>query len=234
MKPNITLQKTSEKILIGAEHHLTYFTQLDMAEYLTGQRKRVKSVEYHLPRLVADGKLVSCKYGRKHIYAFKSKQGIQFNHIRHDLICTQLMLKFQKQCHVEVVSERLFREARSWFYIIPDWAILLSKTVILCEFSTHDNFSRTSLMKKKLTHYRTHLHKFESYFETDIIVLFIFEIPQFEIKQFVKANLNQTETFFYFTNLKTFLGTDSQALLSTPIYLWGGDGNIYPLSNNDK
>ncbi len=147
-------------------------------------------------------------------------------------MCTQLMLKFQKLCGVEIVSERFFQQARNWFQPIPDWAALCRHTVLLCEYSTNDNFSRTALMKKKLVQYRTYLYQFESYFESEIIVLFIFDARRFEVKNFVNEHTRPTDTFFYFTDLNTFNSVEATVQLSSPIYLWGGDGQSYPLSHH--
>jgi hypothetical protein len=232
MYKNMSSQKTEQKILIGAENHLALFTQLDMAEYLTGQRVRAKSVEYNLPRLVKSKKLLSYRVGRKLVYSFQNKQSNQFKHIQHDLMCTQIMLKFQKLCGVEVVSERFFRQSRNWFQLIPDWAVLCRHTVLLCEYSTQDNFNRTALMKKKLAQYRTHLFQFESYFESEIIVLFIYAARRFEVKSFVKNHAKSSDTFIYFTDLKSFNSVEATVQFSSPIYLWGGDGQRYPLSNH--
>lgn len=219
------------KILCAAEHHLLWFEQKDLVEWLTGSRKRLKVVEYHLPRLVANGKLTAIRYGKKLVYRINHPQLVGSSHLEHDLICTKLMIRLGAHDEGAVVSELFFLEEKEQFRCIPDWAVLYPSMVLLCEFSTADNFRRTRLMCKKLKAYRQYLSRFTDYFENDVSVLFILDAPKHKMKHFIQKHVVLNDTIFYFTNLETMLSVPKAELLTSPFYIWGGDGQEYSLTS---
>ena len=168
--------------MYAVEHHLLWFDQKDMAEWLTGERKRVKAVEHHLPRLVAQDKLIAVRYGKKLVYRVNRPHYNGVHHLAHDLMCTKLMILFGTQKAGEIVSELFFLEEKERFGCIPDWAVQYLSMVLLCEYSTADNFRRTRIMSQKLQAYRKYLSRFADYFDSDVSVLFIFDAPRNNVR----------------------------------------------------
>ncbi|MBK8903128.1 MAG: hypothetical protein IPM53_18215 [Anaerolineaceae bacterium] len=220
------------KILCAAKNHLLLFTQKDMAEWLTGSRKRVKAVEKLLPQLVVKKKLKAVRYGRKLVYRLnhpRLQNGI--THLEHDLMCTKLIILFGAQEIGEIVSELFFLEQKEQFCCVPDWAVLFPNMVMLCEYSTSDNFRRTHLMRKKLKAYRKHLFRFIDYFDNDVSVLFILDAPRHKVNQFALDNAVPNDRFAYFTDLASVLQAPKSELLTTPLFIWGGDGQEKSLTS---
>lgn len=220
------------RILCAAENNLLWFTQKDLTEWLTGSFERKRFVEKLLPQLVAEKKLKAARHGKKLVYRLNHSQLRHgTSHLEHDLMCTQLIIRFGKQERGEIVSELFFLEQKERFACIPDFAVLYHKMVMLCEYSTADNFRRTKLMNGKLKAYRKHLFWFADYFENDVSVLFIFDAPRHKVKQFVQAYTSFKDTCFYFIDLASLLQTPKDKLLTAPLFIWSGDGKAYPLSS---
>ena len=219
--------KNKERILVIAEHYLSWFHQRDLAEAMTGERKRVKAVEYHLPRLVKSKQLTAVQDSKRLAYKYGRQNGKAKTHLKHDLMCTRCALKFLLQGEGEIVNERFFQESKELFGLVPDWAVLFRRSVLLCEYSTADNFGRKRLMKRKIKQYKNALPIFEDFFEMPAIILFILETSQYEVKRF--AGEDEADSSFYFTDLASFMDTSHTQVLDVPIYLWGGDGKNHPL-----
>ena len=217
--------------MCAAENHLLWFDQKDMAEWLIGARKRAKFVEYHLPKLVAQKKLIAVQFGRKLVYRVYRPHNNGIHHLTHDLMCTKLIIRFGNQNAGEIVSELFFLEEKERFGCIPDWAVLYSSMVLLCEFSTADNFRRTHIMSRKLQAYRKYLHRFINYFDTDVSVLFIFDAPRNKVREFATIYAIPDDPFFYFTDLTSLKEAPKAKLLTSPLYIWGGDGGSYTLTS---
>ena len=160
MNTSIITPKNKERILNIAEHYLSWFYQLDLAEAMMGERKRVKAVEYHLPRLVNRNQLTAVRHGRRLAYKYGRKNSHLKNTLQHDLMCTQIILKFLLHGEGEIVGERFFQEDKDTWGLVPDWAVLFKNTVLLCEYSTADNFSRKNLMRRKIKQYKKYLPVF--------------------------------------------------------------------------
>lgn len=219
-------------ILLAAEHHLLWFDQKDMAEWVTGTRRRVNAIEKYLPRLVERKKLKAVRYRKKLVYRLNHPHlRNSTSHLEHDLMCTKLMIRFGAQETGEIVSELFFLEQKKLFGCIPDWAVLYPNMVMLCEYSTSDNFRRTRLMRQKLRSYRRYLDRFTGFFENDVSVLFIMDAPRHKVKQFTEATIVSTDTFFYFTDLASVLQVPKAKLLTSPLFIWGGDGQAKSLTS---
>ena len=224
--------KNQIKIKVAAENHLLWFSQKDLTEWLTGSCKRKSSVEKSLPKLVTERKLKARRHGKKLVYRVNHpclRSGP--THLEHDLMCTKLILRFGRQEWGEIVSELFFLEQKERFGCIPDFAILYPNMVMLCEYSTADNFRRTKLMRSKLKAYRKHLFRFANYFENDVSVLFIFDAPRHKVKQFALDHAVPNDYFAYFTDLQSVLQVPKPELLSTPLFIWGGDGQARTLTS---
>lgn len=217
-------------ILLAAEHHLLWFDQKDMAEWVTGTRRRVNAIEKYLPRLVERKKLKAVRYRKKLVYRLNHPHlRNSTSHLEHDLMCTKLMIRFGAQETGEIVSELFFLEQKKLFGCIPDWAVLYPNMVMLCEYSTSDNFRRTRLMRQKLTAYRQYLSRFMDYFNNDVSLLFIFDAPSHKVQQFANLYAVPSDTFVYFTSLASLLQAPPDALLTSALFIWSGDGQAYSL-----
>ena len=198
-----------------------------MVEAITGERKRLKAVEYHLPRLVESKQLTAVRDGKRLVYKYGNKNGKAKTNLKHDLMCTQIILRFLLQDEGEVVNEQFFQESKDIFTLIPDWAVLFRRSILACEYSTANNFSRKPLMRQKIKQYKKALPIFEDFFEVPAVVMFIFDVPRYEVKRFVDEN--ETGNSFYFTDLASFMNLPKGKELGESIYIWGGDGKSYPL-----
>lgn len=220
------------RILCAAEHHLLWFDQKSLTEWLTGSRDRKNYIEKELPKMVAEKKLKAVRYGKKLVYRFnhpRLRNGTA--HLEHDLICTKLIIRFGAQDSGEIVSELFFLEQKERFGCIPDWAVLYPAMVLLCEFSTADNFRRTHLMRQKLRSYRRYISRFVDYFDNDVSILFVLDAPRHKVKQFAKSHAVPDCTFVYFTDLASLLEVSKAELLTSKIFIWGGDGQLYSLTS---
>ena len=114
--------------------------------------------------------------------------------------------------------------------MVPEWAIRYSNgKMLLFEFSTADNASRTSLMAAKVNKYLDNLHAIARDFQAEVVVLFVMDIPRVKVEQFVAGTIPADPIFFI--DYRTFMTVHAGEVLTAPVYIWGGDGNTYPLSN---
>jgi hypothetical protein len=56
-------------------------------------------------------------------------------------------------------------------------------------------------------------------------VLFVLDVPKYAVPSFF-----QQDEAFYFVDLDSFMNVEEGEQLAAPIYVWGGDGNKYPLT----
>jgi hypothetical protein len=202
----------------------------DFTAWFTGEWKRWKRTEYNLPRMVDKGALKGVRHGKRLAYTVPGKRGRYAADVGHGLISTKALLRFKLSGDGEFVSERTFREigAKS----VPEWALIRpSRTMLLFEYSTADNFRRGQLMRKKLAAYRKHLAGIEASFGANGLVLFIFDAPGQRVKAFAQQQSQNLEPF-YFVDLEAFMAVEIGRQLTAPIYFWGGDGQSYPLTSD--
>ena len=119
----------------------------------------------------------------------------------------------------EIIPERYFRG----FGIVPEWGIKYSESLLLFEFCTRDNASRSGLVNQKVAMYQKNLPNIEERFGGQGTVLFVLDIPREKIKP--------TGEFCFFTDYETFKTVPYSQQLTASIYIWGGDGKTYPLRN---
>jgi len=86
-------------------------------------------------------------------------------------------------------------------------------------------------MQKKADQYRSGIRSIEDYFEAKALVLFVLDVPQHSVKRTAQKLCSNGEQF-YFVDLQTFMGVEIGKQLSAPIYIWGGDGEKYPLTQS--
>lgn len=196
--------------------------QVDFTAWFTGEwNPRNKNTESVMPRLVEANKLQTMLWGNKLIYTTSKRASSK--HVPHGLACTRVMILLKHSTEGEFVSEKYFRATR--FPIVPEFALRTEKKALLVEFSTSDNFKRSSVMRDKITRYRQSLPKFADTFGVQPLVLFIVEAPRFAAIRLARSG----DENFYFVDAKSYLSLPMGNQLTAPIYIWGGDGQTYPL-----
>jgi hypothetical protein len=200
-------------------------TKEHFIEWFTGRTNRHRRTEVILPRLVRSGKIVSATYGKRKVYASKSRarSGI---YIDHGLGCTEGLIRIvraRKDC--TVVPERHFRGIGS----VPEWGVVYpNQKMLLFEFSTKNNFEHPWVMANKINRYRENLPKIEEKFSSQAVVLFVLDINRARVESFIKRKYPVGDKFF-FTDYETFRSVEPAKQITEKIYLWE-DGGVYPLS----
>lgn len=220
-----TLTPTQQEYLKVAELFL-WAEAKDFTYWFTGQWKRWKRTEYNLPRMVEKGALTTVRRGKSLIYSSGKRRANNTADIEHGLICTKCLLRFKAAKEGEFISENFFRALN--LGCVPEWGVIYETTLLAFEYSTADNFRRTRLMKKKIDQYRISLNKFDSHFEKNTVVLFLFDASQHQVK-FFGEKYGKYERF-YFCDLDSFKKVKIGKQLAAPIYYWL-DGKRYPLTS---
>lgn len=228
-RPSLTPMKrltpTQEEYRKVAELFL-WATQRDFTQWFTGEAKPWKRTQYNLPRMVRKGALTAVRYGKKLVYSTGKKRAGNTADIEHGLICTESLLRFKSARVGDFIPESFFRTIN--LGCVPEWGVIYGNTLVVYEYCTFDNFRRTRLMKKKVNTYRKSKAKFETYFDKNLIVLFVFETFRYSVINFVEKNGNGS--FIYFCDLRTFMSVDAGKQLTSNIYLNGADCVSYPLT----
>lgn len=235
MKALTPLQK--EYLEVASIFH--WATRDHFVIWFTGEPGRHKRTERVLPALVKKGKLGAIRFGRKLIYAIPEFVKIQppFGtfpiHPVHGLGCTEglvRMIRSRNDC--EIVPERFFRKAK--LGSVPEWGVLYPEgKMLLYEFSTESNFYLRGNIKRKITRYRKSLSKINDLFIAESIVLFVLDVPRWDIKQFIEQIKPVGESFF-FTDYQNFKEVPLGEQTRAPIYIWGEDGNYYSLKGDEN
>ena len=213
-----------QEYLKVAEYFL-WATQKDFTAWFTGEWKRWERTEHNLPLLVKSKHLKAVRYGRKLVYTLPTNRKTYKADIPHGLVSTKALLRFKLSKDGKFISERFLREVG--FKKVPEWAVIWEDIILCFEYGTADNFRRTRLMKKKINQYRTSLERIGDFFNTQPIVLFVFDAPRYKVKYF--ADRYGRHYSFYFIDLDSFRAARRGEQLSIP-YIWGGDGKNYPLT----
>lgn len=201
------------------EHYLIWFT---------GKLDRHKRTEVMLPRLAKKGKLKVIRRGRKLYYACpRISRKIDMDKLDHGLGCTEGLVRFwRSRMDCTVIPEKSFRG----FGIVAEWGILYpNKKLLLFEFCTADNTQRASMIQNKVKRYYNLLPLISEKYEGEGFVVFVLDMPKAYVEDYVKEKLPIGEEFL-FTDYETFKSVPVGFQLSAPIYLWGIDGERYPIS----
>jgi hypothetical protein len=221
--------------------------------WFTGTTKRHRRTESVLNRLVKRNRLRAVRYGKRLIYSvprrLKGKTLDELSgltKVPHGLACTESLVRvFRSRMDGEVIPERFFYGCGS----VPEWGIRYPNgKMILFEFSTRSNFLFTNLMNGKINAYARHIQKIEEKFQSKAIVLFVIDVPRPTVERYVGSLGRDVGSVagvpapypgdrfpsdpFFFTDYKTFLDVPIGRALFTPIYFWGHDGSVYPLSKD--
>ena len=196
--------------------------------WLTGEVKRHHRTEKMLLRLVRKGKLVAKNDGRKVIYTVPRRKNNR--DVRHGLACTEALVRFYRSKEGIVIPEHKFTRQQNG--VVPEWGIKYpGGMMVLFEFCTYDNFKRGAV-KSKVKRYLKNLYNIESKFQAEAFVVFVIDIDNWAVQDFVLKNMPIGEQFF-FTGYDNFLKSPIGEQLDTSIYIWGEDGNKYPLRRKD-
>jgi hypothetical protein len=194
-----------------AEHYVLWFT---------GSLERHHRTETILPRLIKKGKLKCTPYHKILVYNVPrlTKGLYEEFQIEHGLGCTEGMVRFWlSNKNVTIVPERKFK----FNGIRPEWGMIFpNNKLLLYEFCTRNNATRSDVVKSKITRYQKVLD--EKY-----IVLFVIDLPREKIQTFIDRSHPLGP--FLFTDFTTFKSVPIGQQLSSPIYLWGEDGKTYPV-----
>lgn len=192
--------------------------------WFVGDVGRHKRTEVMLPRLVRKGKLISRRFERRLVYTVPRRKNDR--NIAHGLGCTEGLVRFWRSDREGlIVPERHLRGSG----IVPEFGIRYkTRQMLLYEFCTADNFYRPGNMKGKITRYRHSLHMIEEKFDASAVVVFVCVAPRWDVDKFVYQHLPVGDPFF-FTDYQTFNQCVLGMQLTTPIYLWGEDGQPYAL-----
>lgn len=211
-----------EILAMGSVFH--WFEKRHVVLWMTGQeRKRHKVTEYSLPRLVKKKLLKEVRWGRKKIYtAWAGRM-----HIEHGLVCSEALIRIiisKSDC--TVISENEFRAQT--FGVVAEWGIKYPNgKLLLFEYCTKDNVGRKGLVIRKANMYQASLPQIEEHFGAKAIVLFVLDTKE----TLAYVSDRRRHPFFYYVDLETFLRVPMGKQLSTPIYIWAGDGQKYALIN---
>lgn len=224
-EPMNTLTPTQQEYLKVAELFL-WAEQRDFTYWFTGEWKRWKRTEYHLPRLVEKGALTAVYHGKQLVYSVGKKRANNTADIEHGIISTRCLQRFKVAKDGQFIPERFFRTIN--LESVPEWGAIYDNTLLVFEYCTADNFRRRRLMKKKVETYKRVLPKFRDYFEKEPIVLFLFDAEPYRVKYFVERYGRHER--FYFCDLTSFNSASLGEHLTAPIYFWM-DGERYPLTS---
>jgi hypothetical protein len=234
---------TPMELYIEAAQVFHWATKRHFQLWFTGQSTtRHRRTETVLRRLTKRGKLRSVLYGKKLIYALPRKtKGFDelagLGKVAHGLACTECLVRtYRSRMDGVAVAERFFYGLGS----VPEWGILYPNgTMLLFEFCTKSNFFFSGNMKGKLQAYQRNIEKIEARFNTKAIVVFVIDVPKEVVERYagsLESQAGSEEHFLsksFFTDYKTFLNVPIGDQLKTPIYYWGFDGELYPLSQGE-
>jgi len=214
--------------IIGKEDYLeagqvfTWASKEHYQVWFTGKTVRHRRTEQMLPRLVRKGKLVKKDYGKKLIYAVPRTKNTL---IEHGLGCTEGLVRiWRSNMEAMIIAERHFKGLGS----VPDWGMLFGERLLLFEYTTQNNFEQARIVKTKITKYQSNLEGIlEKFGALEGVVLFVIDVARVRVENFV--NRLHPDGPFMFCDYETFKSVPIGEQLTAPIYIWGEDGETYPL-----
>jgi hypothetical protein len=184
----------------------------------TGRHRRTEQI---LPRMVDRGFLVSRRYGKKLAYVVPRLKNTS---IEHGLGCTETLVRMWLSDQTgEIIPEKNFRGMGS----VADWGIRYDDSMLLCEFSTENNFNGAKIIKTKITKYISNLKKYRRKYSVSFAaVLFVIDVPRERVENFTKRNVPSPE--FLFTDYASYKAVPVGNQLYEWIYFCE-DGQVGPL-----
>lgn len=219
------MRTISTDAYLQAAQIFNWATREHYTVWFTGKADRHRRTEVMLPRLVKKGKLQAVKYGNRLVYCapkLKRTDRKLPESIEHGLGVTEGLVRLWRSSpNGTIIPSRYFRGLGC----IPEWAIQYDYSTLLYEFSTRDNFYQA--LQEKMRRYTECLEKIQERIGTKILVLFNLAVPRGNVLKWVAKY--HPEGPFMFTDDQTFRSISLGEQVSAPIYLWGGDGQSYPL-----
>ena len=200
---------------------VSWATQEHYKMLFTGELNRHRRTEQLMARLTKRGKLVTTRWGKKLAYAVPRMKN---SPLEHGLGCTETLVRiWRSNPGGTIIQERFFRGLGS----VPDWGINYNEGLLLCEFSTENNFNGARILKTKITKYSRNYQKILQRFNaTNIVVLFVMDVPRERVFNFVIRN--NTGRLFLFTDYEAFKNVPISQQLKAPIYI-DSDGIAGPI-----
>ena len=193
--------------------------------YFTGKPElRHRRTEWAFPKLEKKNEVVPLWHEGEMVYfARRLCRGTQYlDLVDHYLGAAECVIRMWRANMTGIfVPQSEFHDMGS----IPDQAVIFDKSLLLIEFHTYHNFRRHKV-EQKVAAYTRHLSEIEGDFKRGAIVIFVIDALKEEIHE-----LNVSDDSCYFVDFNTFKSVPIGQQLSAPIYLWGGDGQPYPLRN---
>ena len=248
MKVEIKMRRHSiitEDNILSAVRMFRWVTRSSLLLYFGGREKRIKALEYLLPKFEREGLLDVVWHRGEKVYSIARKKSVKPVSMEHEIACAEILCRLWR-CRMEegeIFMERAFRG----FGIVPEAGIRYSEernTMLLFEYCTFSNFTHGGTMKSKLTRYKMYLPAIEKKVKRSITVLFIIDIERYKVKEFVRRMqpilvepffstfAGSSHYPFFFTDYQTFKSVPVGGALTTKIYFWQ-DGREWSLSNND-
>jgi hypothetical protein len=213
--------------------------------WLYGSPERSRRSEVILPLLsrkwdnpdTRKRSLFSTTFGKRKVYTcprrvtrYTSELGITLK-IAHGLGVTECLVRlWRSNMKATVIEERFFYGSKCGS--IPDIGLKYpSGKMILVEFTTKSNFERWGNIKNKLSHYRSNLWRIDEKFSSSSIILFVVDIPRDKLQKYL-MEITPAGLPVFFVDFDSFTSIPIGEQLSAPIYIWGEDGNSYPLTKN--
>ena len=206
---------------------LHWFDKNMLVRWFEGREaKRHRQIEKILRRFSLNGKLKTMRYGNKLIYSLPRKsRKVDGSKVYHGLCCSECTVRiYRSNTACEIIPERFFFGHGA----IADVGFRFPNGSLLClEFCTHSNYFFSGNMRGKLDAYRRNIEKIEEEFNSEVVVLYVIDIPREQVRQFA---MEVTDDYCFFVDYSSFLSVPLGKQLQTPIYYWV-DGKEYPLSD---
>jgi hypothetical protein len=205
-----------------------WWTRDQVVQWKTGGRGRHKQIERVLPALVKKGALVKAKLGKRAIYATPNRYAQSHYH---GYYATEALVRFIVSKPGAVIPEHYFSTGR--FGVVPEWGIKYPNNhVLLCEFTTETQYRSLGAVAGKIARYNKSLQELQNRLGCIAFTLFILDVPRWEVEHFVHRSMYLADDAF-FVDHASFLSIPYGKQLSAPIYIWGEDGESYPLGHDD-
>jgi hypothetical protein len=219
------MRTLSKEDYLKAAQVFDWATREHYTVWFTGKTDRHRRTEVMLPRLVEKGKLRAVRYGNRLVYCapkYKRSDRILPELINHGLGVTEGLVRiWRSDMSGAIIPSRFFRGLGS----IPEWGMQFENSVLLYEYSTRDNFYQT--IKEKVKRYNDSLEKIQQRLGKKVVVVFNIAVHRGNLLGWILKY--QPDGPFMFIDEQTFNSMPIGKQLITPIYLWGGDGQPYPL-----
>lgn len=188
------------------------------------EKKRDKRTEYTLLSLVKKGAIKEARWGRPKVYAVRGST----QHIEHGLACAEGLVRVvRSDNNCVVIGENQLSAAK--LGCVSEWITKYpNDTMLAYEHCTRDNATRSGMIPRKVNQYGRYLWRIEEAFEAKAVVLFVIELP----REAVRRMALKYGSYFY-TDYETFLKVPLGQQLTAPIYIWGENGQEYPLKKHD-